>query len=225
MPQIEYLSLNIKGHGGTPLPNRFLKQAGRAGGLAVFLPGLNYMCDNPLLYYTANLLVARGVDVLQLWANYAVPEHQSLSKGDQLKWLLDDAGALIAAGRGQRDYGHLILVGKSIGTLTMGALFGQFDSLADASSIWFTPLIRYPFVVEGALHARGKALFLAGTADATYDAGAMARIEAREGARVMVVDDANHSLEIPGDTPHSLDVMKNIVQTVGTFLDKEVFAA
>ncbi len=88
----------------------------------VLFPGLNYSCDNPLLYYLSRLAVDRSADVLQLWANYTIPEFQSLSKQEQVKWLLEDALSLIEAGQKNRHYERLVLVGKSIGTLTLGSL-------------------------------------------------------------------------------------------------------
>jgi hypothetical protein len=222
MKKIGYTSLDVAGHADVPLPNRFLKQISIPDTLAVILPGLNYSCDNPLLYYTTSLLIDHSADVLQLWANYTVPEFQSLPKPAQIQWLLADAASLIAAGQKNRQYEHLILVGKSIGTLTLGALFDQVNELADASAIWFTPLFHYPSVVEGALHARGRALFVAGAADPTYDADAVKRIELRSIAHVVVIQEADHSLEIQGDTRRSLDVIKEIMAVTETFLDQTI---
>src|SRR3972149_9470558 len=93
MPEINFLSLDVKGHAGSPVPNRFLKQVGESHALTVILPGLNYSCDNPLLYYTTDNFIDHSVDVLQLWANYNAADFQSLSSQDQLRWLVDDASA------------------------------------------------------------------------------------------------------------------------------------
>src|SRR5512146_462385 len=98
MPEIQYTSLDVAKPSGEKIPNRLLKQTGAARALMVIFPGLNYTCDNPLLYYLSSLAVDRSADVLQLWANYTIHEFQGLSKVDQVKWLLEDAHALIATG-------------------------------------------------------------------------------------------------------------------------------
>jgi hypothetical protein len=219
MPDFKFLSLDVKGHASAPLPNRFLKQTGESRTLAVMLPGLNYSCDNPLFFYTTSICISHSIDVLQLWANYNDSAFQSLPDKGQLRWLVEDATALIAAGRAQRDYAHLILVGKSIGTLTLGALFGDSDTYSNAHAIWFTPLMRYPVVIRGMSRARPNSLFIGGGADRSLDTnllGNMPRISHRES---IIIDGADHSLQIPGDLPRSLDAMKQIVTEVETFIN------
>ena len=66
MAEIRIGSLSISGYGDKAVPNRFFQQVGFASELVVLLPGLNYSCDLPLLYYPMRLLVERGADVLQL---------------------------------------------------------------------------------------------------------------------------------------------------------------
>jgi hypothetical protein len=215
MSNIEFSSLLINGHANAALPNRFLRQVGESPALAVLLPGLNYSCDNPLLYYTTNLLIAHSVDVLQLWANYNADEFQSLSNQEQIHWLVEDAVALINAGRAQRNYVRLLLIGKSIGTLTLGALLGDSDAYQDAHVIWLTPLVHYSSVVRGMSRAYKKSLYIAGTTDRTFDASSMAQVLCHQS---LVIDGADHSLQIPGNLPRSLDVMKQIVAAVEDFV-------
>lgn len=219
MPDFKFLSLEVNGHANAKLLNRFLKQTGESRALAVILPGLNYSCDNPLLYYTTNLCSAHSIDVLQLWANYTGAEFQSLSDEAQLHWLVEDATALIAAGRAQRSYSHLILVGKSIGTLTLGALLDQANTYQDAHLIWLTPLIRYPVVVRSMSHSAKNSLFLAGGADRSFDTNLLGGARRFLSHQHLIIDGADHSLQIPGDLPRSLDVMKQIVAEVETFIN------
>ena len=54
-----------------PMPdNTFFWQEDKTDHLALILPGLNYTCDMPLLYYSAQFLVAEGADVLQVKYDY-----------------------------------------------------------------------------------------------------------------------------------------------------------
>jgi hypothetical protein len=219
MTDFKFLSLDVIGHASAPLSNRFLKQTSESRALAVMLPGLNYSCDNPLLYYTANACLEHSIDVLQLWANYNSTEFQSLSNEAQLRWLVEDATALINTGRAQQDYTHLILVGKSIGTLTLGALFGDSDTYLDAYAVWLTPLMHYPHVVRGMSRARPKSLFISGSADRTLDTNLLGKMPHCSHRNEIVIEGADHSLQIPGDLPRSLDVMKQIVALVDNFVN------
>jgi len=222
MPNIEYTSLHVTGHANGTVANRFLKQVDKARALAVIFPGLNYTCDNPLLYYITRLAIERSADVLQLWANYTLPQFQSLSKPDQVKWLLEDAKSLIEAGQNQRRYEHLILVGKSIGTLTLAALFEPGKELANTPAIWLTPLFHQPLVLNSALGASGRALFAVGTADPTYAAEAFKRVQSLSTAQVVILPGADHGLEIPGDTPGTLDALKKVLAAAAAFLDDSI---
>ncbi len=218
MPNFEFHTLAVKGHTQADLPNRFLKQTGASRALLVMLPGLNYSCDNPLFFYTTSICLAHSIDVLQLWANYNAREFQLLGEKDQLRWLVDDATALITAGRAQRDYSHLLLAGKSISTLTLGALFGDSDAYQEAYAIWFTPLMRFPVVLRGMSRARPKSLFIGGSADHSLDTNLFSNFPRIPYRETIVIEGADHSLQIPGDLPRSLDAMKEITVAVETFI-------
>src|SRR5512144_3131343 len=125
MADTRILSLPILGYNSTDVPNRFFQQTRAARELAVLLPGLNYTCDMPLLYYPARLLVERGADVLQVHADYTLPAFQSKERVEQVAWLGQDAQAAVQVCMRQRPYERLILIGKSIGTLGLAYLVTQ----------------------------------------------------------------------------------------------------
>jgi hypothetical protein len=218
MAAIRILSLPVSGYNGTAVPNRFFQQAGAARDLAVVVPGLNYTCDMPLLYYPARLLVERGADVLQVHADYTLPAFQSRERMEQVAWLGQDAQGAVQAGSKQRSYDRLILIGKSIGTLSLAYLVTQ-GGYAAAITIWLTPLLRQPWLVQAAAQCRGPALFVAGTGDSTYDPGALQTILQATGARSFILEGANHSLEIPGMLQRSVAWMSEYLWEIEQFLN------
>lgn len=220
MPAYKYSSLTIAGFGDRPVPNSFLRQEEPASVLAVEYPGLNYTCDMPLLYYPANLLLQRGADVLQVKTDYTGAAFQALPAEERLRCVYGDASAALQAGRVQRKYSQVVLIGKSIGTLALAALFSS-GAAQEALAIWLTPLLRQPFLVEAALTAKAPALFVVGTADHTYDAAALERILAANsanGAEALYVEGGDHRLEVEGDTFRSLRNMDEILRGVERFL-------
>jgi predicted alpha/beta-hydrolase family hydrolase len=209
----EITALSIAGYVEAPVPNLFFRQGGTSGKLAVIFPGLRYSCDMPLLYYSTNLLLQHGVDVLQLHTDYTQPGFQSASRPEQAEWMFADALAGVRTGRSQGNYTRLILAGKSIGTLVMASLAAKGEA-AEAGMIWLTPLLHQPQLVEAALRCKSPALFAVGTGDSTYDPAALARIRTATGAKALILENANHSLEIPGDAFRSLHMLNQVMQAV-----------
>jgi predicted alpha/beta-hydrolase family hydrolase len=218
MADIKITSLPISGYGGGTVPNRFFQQAGTARALAVVLPGLNYTCDMPLLYYPARLLVEHGADVLQVHVDYTLPAFQSKERAEQAAWLGLDAQAAVQAGMKPRKYERLILIGKSIGTLSLAYLVAQ-GGYATATTIWLTPLLRQPLLVQAASQCQGPALFVAGTGDTTYEPAVLAKILEATGAKSFILEEANHSLEIPGDLRRSVAWMSEYIHEIERFLN------
>ena len=218
MAETRIFSLPIFGYNSTAVPNRFFQQPRTARDLAVVLPGLNYTCDMPLLYYPARLLVEHGADVLQVHADYTLPAFQSKERVEQVAWLGQDAQGAVQAGMKQRLYERLILIGKSIGTLSLAYLVTQ-GSYATATTIWLTPLLRQPWLVQAASQCRGPALFVAGGGDSTYDPASLKAIQQATGARSFILEGANHSLEIPGELQRSVAWMSEYLQEIDRFLE------
>lgn len=110
--------LAITGYRGEPVPHSVIRQDGETTHLAILLSGMGYTCDMPLFYYSENILVDAGADVLR--AEYAYnrrPEFQQLPDSEQLRWLFADTTAAYRARLARRTYDSVTLVGKSLGTL------------------------------------------------------------------------------------------------------------
>jgi predicted alpha/beta-hydrolase family hydrolase len=213
--------LSITGPDEEPIPNLFFQQEVKAMTLAVLLPGLNYTCDMPLLYYSTRLLEQRGVDVLQLHADYTTRDFQAASPLERLQRLSADAQAIVEKGLAHQSYTRLVLVGKSIGTLTLASLIAT-PPAAKAITIWLTPLLGQPWLVGAAMKTHSPALFVAGTADSTFDAAALRRIQDSSASEAILVEGANHSLEIPGHPLQSIQKMGEIMHGLAGFLDRSL---
>jgi len=218
MPALKITSISISGYAGNTVPNRFFRQEGAVRTLAVLFPGMNYSCDMPLLFYPLKLLLAQGAEVLQVRADYTVPAYRSLPPEERAAWLAADARAVVQAARLQGEYGGLVLVGKSIGTIALASLAPLEP---EAVTIWLTPLLHNPLVTKAAEQTRGAALFVAGTADDLYDAAALKRIQAATQAEAELIEGGDHSLEIEGDFFASLRALEQTMRAVAGFLGRQ----
>ena len=220
-------SIKIAGYDAHFVPNRFYQQPGETRLLAVLFPGLQYTCEMPLLYYTRLLLEQRRADVLCLCTDYTTADYSSLPPRQRGEWLAADARAALKAGLAQRDYTHLVLVGKSIGSLAMSYLLqshppGAGPLLEQALTIWLTPLLHQPQLVATLANLRSPALLVASPADRTYDPASLFRIQQIDAPEVLLIEGADHALEIPGDAQASIAALQRVSQAISAFLDRHL---
>lgn len=214
-------SLEILGYAGKAVSNRFFRQKSVPKTLAVLFPGLWYSCDMPLLFYPMKLLLQHGAEVLQIHTDYTIPTFQNSRPEEREPWLAADSRAALQTGLAQGNYTNLVLVGKSIGTLALASLLGShFDQ--NALLIWLTPLLRQPALVKAASQYKGPALFIAGTGDGTYDPDALAQIQQTTAAEALLVEGADHSLEIPNDLNQSVAQLSQMIKTMDDFLQRHL---
>ena len=214
-------TINIEGYSGLTVPNTYLRQNDDTNTLAVIFPGLHYSCDKPLLYYTTKLLINTGCDVLQLKTDYTRRDFQFSAREQRASWILSDAHAAVQSGVSQRPYRQVIFVGKSLGTLSIAGLV-NIDTGKDLSAVWITPLLNQPLLVDAAINFKGRSLYIVGTGDDTYIPENLEKIKANTDSRVIFVENANHSLEIPNDINSSVEIIQDVMHAVGEFLDSEI---
>lgn len=211
-------TLEIKGAYGRSIQNQFIQHIDTVDNLAVVYPGLRYNCDKPLLYYTTQILIQQGYDVLQLRVDYKTQEFKNLSQTEQTIQLIEDGKALLNEGIQARSYSHIILAGKSLGTLIMAFILQENHELRSAKTIWLTPLLHLPPVSQAVLEANSPAFIVGSTADPTFETESINRIQSMANVVSHIVQDANHSLEVPDDPLRSLQILLQVAQNLNNFL-------
>ncbi len=194
-----FQTLEIVGHGGERIPNTYLKQQENASHLGLVLPGIRYTCRMPLLYYASRLLLARHADVL--WVEYAYhlrAGFRRLPGSLDERRLFEDAVAASEAALRQHPYQQVTVVGKSLGTLSMAHRMTD-KVLAGARGIWLTPLLRDERARARLREAPHFSLIVIGTADGQYDPTQLGAFQEMPLRRVLLVDGADHGLEIRDD--------------------------
>jgi predicted alpha/beta-hydrolase family hydrolase len=213
-------TLTIQGHRDEPVPNRLLRPQGAIDHLAVLLPGLGYTLDMPLFYYAEHLLLERGWDVLRVeYAYNTRPEFQTLPKSERDRWLLADTTAAWRAGLGQRTYGRVVLIGKSLGTLATGHLLTLAEDLPPTvGAVWLTPLLAEERLRQQIQQYGGPSLFVIGTADPQFDPVVLETMQVATIGEAVVVRNADHGMDIPGDPVASVRAVERVVEALGRFL-------
>ena len=214
------ITLDIRGHRGQAVPNTFFAQDSETHHLAVVFPGLGYTAHMPVLYYPRRLLLERGADVLLVEYDYRgrVPFRMPRDP-ERDRWFFDDVAAACEAGLGQLPYSRVTLVGKSLATLAMGYLLTEDARLSRARCVWLTPLLRDDRLRAQMRRARGHSLFVIGTADGHYDPAYLDDVRLASGGESVVIQGADHSLEIEGDIVGSIRAVEQTVRAMQRFLD------
>lgn len=211
-------TLDIVGYRDQVLANTFFRQEQETRQLTIVFPGLGYTAAMPVLYYPGRLLLAQGADVLQVEYTYTRPDFTSLPGAERLQWIVSDVTAACDVALAQRAYEQVTLIGKSIGTLALGHLLTSDKRLSMARYIWLTPLLRNHHLRAQIMQVPHQALFVIGTADSHYDAALLAEVEQASGGESVVIEGADHSLEIAGDVLQSIRVLEHVIQAVKDFL-------
>lgn len=185
------------------------------GHLAIILPGRGYGPQGPVLHLPRLVLQQIGAHVEAV--TYPLDSGQ----------LPDDAGwasfhaavhaqvdALLARHRPIR----LTFVAKSLGTIAMAGLDIERHLGERVEAIWITPLWERDDVRRGALHLNIRSLVVAGSADPMHHAEYHDEICHTLDASSLVIADADHSLEIPGDVNRTLTAYSHLTAAVERFL-------
>jgi predicted alpha/beta-hydrolase family hydrolase len=212
---------------GTVLPNTLFRNDAGSDRLAVLFPGLGYRATMPLLHYTQRALQERGVDILRLDLAYDLdPDFPREDPSARRAWIRDDALSAYHAATRQGAYRDVILVGKSIGTLALADILADIPTdIATAepppgtpACVWLTPLLNDVSLLDTVRRRLPPSLFVIGTADPLYDRSRVDELAALTGRRRVVVEGADHSLEVPGDMAKTLQAMQAYLSALDGFL-------
>ncbi len=169
-------------------------------GRCVVLPGRQYSADAPLLYFAAEVALARGWDVRQVW--WDPPARGSGT--DEAGWVGEQLEAALADAPDR-----VLVVAKSLGTLAAGAAADRHLEAA-----WLTPLLADPAAAAPLLSYPAAQLVVIGTEDPFLD---RAVIGALPGTQLLVPGD--HVLRVPGDPHATLASHALVVRALDSWLD------
>ena len=100
----------------------------------------------------------------------------------------------------------------------MGHLLAD-ERFHKAACIWFTPIITVEWLRSRIEQIHPPSLFIIGTEDQFYQPELLKQLEKVTGGNSLVIEEIDHSLEIPGDIPKSLMVLNQIVQRLHEFFN------
>ena len=173
--------------------------------LACLFPGIGYTYDKPLLYYSGKMLAGDGWEVIPVGYSgtlFGLPDDQVISSA------LARAEEILADVKWE-EYGSILFVSKSLGTIVSGIYARQHG--ITCRNILFTPVestFREPFT---------DAVAFNGTADPIADTSLIRRLCEEAGIPLYVTKGGNHSLET-GNIDADIAEMRRIMGIVREFI-------
>lgn len=210
--------IEIRGYGGENVPNEFVRQPAGSTSLALILPGVGYTSAMPLLYYAERLLIERGCDVLTVDYDYRSIS-RTLPRNEWQERLFADTLQSLSVAYGHHSYASVVLVGKSLGTMAMAHLL-ESQRWPIGASVWLTPILRREDVRRELEKMSHRAFVATGTDDGEYDKPLLHELEQRHGVDVCTIESAEHSIDIVGDVPGSVEAVRTVMQRVQAFLER-----
>lgn len=212
---MEISSIKIIGSEGFQLKNRYFSMGDNYKGLAVFFPGAGYTCDMPALYYPRKVLLSQGYDVLTM--EYSFQKEEKMFSKEMMKSVLVDGENTLKSALNEKPYQEFVLVGKSLGTRILSHLLTGYSQLTNSKAIYLTPVFSKDFNrLTGKVQQ--ETLMVIGTEDPFYVPDMIEDLKKIKAFELVVLEKADHGLEVPGDCLKSIEYQKDICKAIKNFI-------
>ena len=182
--------------------------------IAVYLPGIGYHCDKPLLYYSRHIATKLGYGNSRN-VNYTYKAGNIRGNAEKMKEAYEALFLQTEAELSDIDwseYDDILFISKSIGTI-IAASYAKKYELEGARHILYTPL------AQTYLFAPCCAIAFIGTADPWSNINEITHLSSENHISLTTYEGCNHSLECD-DTLKNIDVLKDVMQRTRDFIEK-----
>ena len=181
-------------------PGEAVLHEGDPGRCAVVLPGVRYFSQAPLLWFAREAAQAAGWSVLELSERAPADE-------EPFAWMRARAESILAATSADT----VAVIGKSLGSAAAPLVASR-----GLPAVWLTPLLVRPDVVSALASSSAAALLVGSAADPTWSGGEQ---PGGDSVEVLEFEGLDHSLQVEGDPLASLDVLRQVTERIGGFLE------
>jgi hypothetical protein len=209
---------SIQGYKEKTIPFTLLSKDEGSRSLAILLPGAGYSVQAPLFHYATGLFLKRSIDVLQVNYQYNDTFYDSFTMEEITKAIIHDVSEVLDEAISTDEYDTFYLVGKSLGTIAMSSELKR-DVFHSANAIWLTPLLQRKDVSDAMITCKNKSICFIGDADPCYKEDRFKEVDENSVFTTMLISDVDHALQYNNDVLGSIDVLKNVIDTIEKWVD------
>jgi hypothetical protein len=205
------------------IPYRWIRRKQPNKSICIMLPGLGYTTQQPLFHFATNLFADNEVDILHINYNFMKnKQFTKLSKMEKVQWMYDDVRTVVSEVLKDTDYQQCFLLSKSIGTIPMAMEWTKRNFIDNPIGIWLTPLLKVDLVFDTLLKTDIPSICVIGDQDQHYLEERISLLENNSLISMLVIPNANHSLEVNGDILATIEAMKVIMKRMHEFINKNL---
>lgn len=174
---------------------------------AVIFPGMGYHTDKPLLYYGKKLAKQHGYEIIE------VPYRDLKKESNKLEAAFQSALAQteeLLGGKGLQEYGELLFISKSIGTVVASAYAEKYSL--------FPRHILYTPVEETFSFVPTRGIAFHGTADPMADTEMIRKACLECHIPLFITKCGNHSLET-GEALQDLKILRTVMEQTERYIE------
>lgn len=213
------INKSIIGFKGLEVPYRFLKHEKKSNQLAIFLPGEGYTNNRPLFHFTEDVFINHAIDLLEIDYQYKEKVYNDFSMEEICEAVQYDVTKVLESVLSETSYDQYYLVAKSLGTIGLSAVINK-PEFKNAKIIWLTPLLIRDEVLEAMVQSQHSSLSFMGTNDRNYDVPRYERMIQNPNIISSLIPHINHGMQFEADTLGSIDILKNVIGDIESFVKR-----
>ncbi|ANU12023.1 alpha/beta hydrolase [Planococcus antarcticus DSM 14505] len=206
----------VTGYKGIEVPYTVMLTEDYTKKLAIFLPGAGYTTKSPLFHFAEEIFLDKSYDVLRVNYQYTDKAYDEFTMEELDEAIVHDVRLVISEVLKGRNYQDFYLVGKSLGTIAMGAEMERSE-FNEAKAVWVTPLLNRERVLNTMVNTKNAAQCYIGDKDRYYSPGAFELLKANPNLELTLLPDINHRLDSATDPLKSIDALKQIIAGIKNF--------
>ncbi len=181
----------------------------KSNSLVVLFPGNKYPVDMPILYYANMATLLKGCDVLGLeYGFYRANKAFAFEDFDKVVNEITKIINMVTL----KSYSRVYFISKSLGTLFAGEISNQMVAY-DIKNLFLTPIEKtVPYMINT------NCISVTGSNDKAFPISCLDFVINKTKSEIIVIDDANHSLETDTSTSVNLEILKRIVKICEDFV-------
>lgn len=205
--------IQIKSHWRVNIKNEYIVQDRDI--LVVILPGGKYTTFAPLLYYSYNVSLQSGYDVLAIDYGYQKTDKDVEFNETTYLHLIKETGEAIRKCLNQKKYAKVIFIGKCLGTYIQNQLINEFINY-EQKHIFITP---WPDCIKGIIST--NSMVIVGTNDVCFKKEHISKVANFKNVALKLIEGANHDLE-KDDYKESLKILMEVSEYIYDFINDKI---